>query len=1664
MNVTLLANDIILDDARFLRLAFDGYVAPGTPVSDRAHFDVSKALDILRADPALGARLLGSAPGNGGIFWTGDMSSERLDGQSVGVRVVSRRTGDEVVGDNRFGRFLERVRDAYRERLRTEVVPEEPVREGQVICDFTPRGAFLSEIEEREQAGERFIHVDVYRPAKFRFDAALDGTTGHASRRSDADVSFHKFVCPFGTSYPAPVIVGSAAEASFLYEKALRGELDWKATLDDLSARGLLSRSIGEKQKAALVQEYSAQFAWMREQICRDASLRGLPIVSSGLLVPDASLGRSVYDAELAPSPAHVLARYINNPVLLFAPAENGVFRALAQEVRSDPATLKVPAGYKGSVDVLVVGSDVIGGREPGTRATTEVTRRRVKDEQGREVVVASRGMRIKLKDDAAREKDYADFAARMDAVLAGIPEDVRVRFVTGNASGMSDSVGVGVPLLLRRYVEEHGGSVYNWNYSRAAAVPSGRGGDAGARLGVVMMEHFSQGFPVLCGAEEEVSFLLDENDPGSEVTLRRSAAPSGAGAVCFSHTLDTNNRNVLALGSLAASGGVPVVHVIDNSSEEAQARQLEGGAGLSRAELGGELSVGVGELFSGERREGWDLGAANVLSYVDRDSGLASPFVVNEYRGGAVVGGHPLHSALGAFVALALQESGNADLASMMKVVKADGSLSGLLSVYDECVQKRGGLDEVSLERALRRSVRLMASADTMFAQRLLELDGRDIVMPVREDPWSTGLFTDLDGRGLNRFGMVLASERARMLQERQARRDAAEKERERMVEEAARRQKLAVGGRADGQKVAGGFPARLPGRPDAVWFLGTNTPDQFVIRGGDHSFEMWDDMDGEDPLVREKAAREWVDDGDGGRIPNRFVFLFPSDLASVTGSRSVANRSDSRNLTGVTRKDADGSPFVCAYGVPVRMNAMGYEMANDQNMPCSYRLDNDAANFAESLVLADSCARAAALRHDMALCLPGRTRRDGSEYFTLGQVFMDKIYDRREKGMVPNPHRSPLNLDLTDRYVNLLRRGREYPLNCVVLPQETYRADGSAEEVRYERERAAAESRPYISAEGRFISDFMLSLRIANAAAVALGVPLRFPLDEKGRIDLGPGVPEEFRALAERKIDSFIGVVRQEDVLRGALPVLERISMFEAAKYSDSFRKAEDLMLRPNELVYAFGGYDFDNILASRNAPLHEMAFRSEDGTVFEVIDAKMTRGMDPDDVNRYLRYEKNDVRRFVVRTTDPSKAPQFIAALKAYCERAKAVQVETRLLGEKEAEAAGKGLEGYVKLFSSNSERFATNEHEIGRSQSIYNSTNRFDGVDAEEVYWGKVDARDGFEGYAQIRYLLPDGRQSSWRTVTDLELAKDLVMSMVHRKYRDERVVPSDAVMRMLVTAQAVAFAGDDFRTMEFEGRKVEVDDKVVRLEPEKPSGVAVAGPAEVTEEVAVPAFEVPVQDAPVFPVSFTESAGGYSKRTWENANAQDVDFTFQFALDFGTAGELCTQRAAGDSCIRVSLPLRDGNGLDCSPAAVKAAVEAVASMLPDEYLAGEPFGVNVAGNGLYTLAAAGVSQKQCDEFVTRTLAGLCRRGAVLSSVRTGGQTGIDEAGAVAGCVLQVPTTVHAPKGWQQRGADGRDVSGERAFKARFAGKDYASLRAMVAASRRKEQTVKNVISK
>jgi hypothetical protein len=94
-------------------------------------------------------------------------------------------------------------------------------------------------------------------------------------------------------------------------------------------------------------------------------------------------------------------------------------------------------------------------------------------------------------------------------------------------------------------------------------------------------------------------------------------------------------------------------------------------------------------------------------------------------------------------------------------------------------------------------------------------------------------------------------------------------------------------------------------------------------------------------------------------------------------------------------------------------------------------------------------------------------------------------------------------------------------------------------------------------------------------------------------------------------------------------------------------------------------------------------------------------------------------------------------------------------------------------------------------------------------------------------------------------------------------------------------------------------------------------------------------------------------------------------------------------------------------------------------------------LNIAGMGIYNMKT--VTQEQVDNYVYQLLKAVINSPNLktkIESVRTGGQTGFDEAGTKAGILLGLPTLTLAPKGWTFRDATGKDISDERLFKNRF----------------------------
>ena len=170
----------------------------------------------------------------------------------------------------------------------------------------------------------------------------------------------------------------------------------------------------------------------------------------------------------------------------------------------------------------------------------------------------------------------------------------------------------------------------------------------------------------------------------------------------------------------------------------------------------------------------------------------------------------------------------------------------------------------------------------------------------------------------------------------------------------------------------------------------------------------------------------------------------------------------------------------------------------------------------------------------------------------------------------------------------------------------------------------------------------------------------------------------------------------------------------------------------------------------------------------------------------------------------------------------------------------------------------------------------------------------------------------------------------------------------------------------------------------------------------------------------------DSSEKYPERTKKNAAAADA--TIAFALDFNTLGEGLTKKAvigAKKKYIPINITSLDN---------INTVIDSIVSALNSVGAKS----LNIAGNGIYTLKGK-YTQEQIDEYIYNVLNGVVNHPDLkneIESIRSGGQTGIDEAGAKAGIRLGIKTTILAPKGWLYRDINKQDIYDEKSFKARF----------------------------
>ena len=145
---------------------------------------------------------------------------------------------------------------------------------------------------------------------------------------------------------------------------------------------------------------------------------------------------------------------------------------------------------------------------------------------------------------------------------------------------------------------------------------------------------------------------------------------------------------------------------------------------------------------------------------------------------------------------------------------------------------------------------------------------------------------------------------------------------------------------------------------------------------------------------------------------------------------------------------------------------------------------------------------------------------------------------------------------------------------------------------------------------------------------------------------------------------------------------------------------------------------------------------------------------------------------------------------------------------------------------------------------------------------------------------------------------------------------------------------------------------------------------------------------------------------YPPRTKINASSGDV--TLALAVDMTTKRELLTKRLVEESGkIYLGRVLEED-----------VTSHDIARALYKELRTSGGNHLNVAGNSIHTLHQFGCDQDWINYFVFSVIEKVHEH-YPLAKIVTGGQTGVDMAGAIAGAVLGIHTEVTFPKGFRQR---------------------------------------------
>ena len=178
-----------------------------------------------------------------------------------------------------------------------------------------------------------------------------------------------------------------------------------------------------------------------------------------------------------------------------------------------------------------------------------------------------------------------------------------------------------------------------------------------------------------------------------------------------------------------------------------------------------------------------------------------------------------------------------------------------------------------------------------------------------------------------------------------------------------------------------------------------------------------------------------------------------------------------------------------------------------------------------------------------------------------------------------------------------------------------------------------------------------------------------------------------------------------------------------------------------------------------------------------------------------------------------------------------------------------------------------------------------------------------------------------------------------------------------------------------------------------------------------------------------PVFMEDSKRNYGHRTW--ANAEWSDITLALAVDMDSPGEITTRKAAGDRYVGFTIPT------DLSERCLSSLAEAITKRIRKHpKFKTDELKLNIAGNSQITLDKYCIRTSEIRALLKLVLLDLADSGVKFSMIRSGGQTGVDEAGIQAAQDAGLKCSILAPKGFRMHRELGIELEGRSLFVKRF----------------------------